>query len=66
MSVPTVQGLALLFAVACYRGTDKLGQVSELDLSSMLDQSPALVRCQSSVLSLLGVKLSGRLLTFPF
>ena len=29
ISIPTVQGLTLMYAISCYRGTDRAGQVRQ-------------------------------------
>ncbi|OAA51725.1 Zn(2)-C6 fungal-type DNA-binding domain protein [Metarhizium rileyi] len=38
VSIPTVQGLTLLFSIACYRGTDKLGGLYRLAAYDMFKQ----------------------------
>ncbi|KHN99136.1 Zn(2)-C6 fungal-type DNA-binding domain protein [Metarhizium album ARSEF 1941] len=37
-SIPTVQGLTLLFSIACFRGTDKLGGLYRLSAYDMFHQ----------------------------
>ncbi|EFY91265.1 C6 transcription factor, putative [Metarhizium acridum CQMa 102] len=38
VSIPTVQGLTLLFSIACYRGTDKLGGLYRISAYDMFHQ----------------------------